>query len=307
VLVVDTVSDFSATLDAARRCGSSIGLVPTMGALHAGHRSLVERAAAENDLVAVTIFVNPLQFGDPDDIANYPRTLDDDLAACRAAGVGLVFAPPVTEMFPAHPNRPATTVSVSTVSEGWEGASRPGHFDGVATVVAKLFAMAGTCRAYFGEKDWQQLALVRRLAHDLSFPVEVVGCATVREPDGLALSSRNVRLASDERDAATALRRALDAGQAVLDAGCRIPATVVEAMEAVLSHELLVKPDYAALVDAADLTVPDVVDGRRPLRLLVAAYVGPVRLIDNCEAVCGASARPDDLLQGKDLVTCDAG
>jgi pantoate--beta-alanine ligase len=306
VLVVDTVAGFTAALCAARAEGSSVGLVPTMGALHAGHRALIERAADENDVVAVTIFVNPLQFGDPDDIVHYPRTLEDDLEVCRAGGVAVVFAPSVKEMYPEHPDQPATTVHVSSVGDRWEGASRPGHFDGVATVVAKLFAMAGPCRAYFGEKDWQQLALVRRMARDLSFPVEVVGCPTVREPDGLALSSRNVRLGPEERRAATVLRRALHAGQALLDAGCRSPATVAEAMAAVFSREPLAELDYAALVDADDLTVPDAVDDRRALRLLVAARVGPVRLIDNCPAV-PAGADPLDTVRGKDLVTCDAG
>jgi pantoate--beta-alanine ligase len=307
VLVTHTVAEFVGALDAARAEGSIVGLVPTMGALHAGHCALIERAAAENDVVAVTIFVNPLQFGDPDDITNYPRTLDADLAACCAAGVHIVFAPSVTEMYPDHPCTQATTVSVSSVSERWEGASRPGHFDGVATVVTKLFAIAGRCRAYFGEKDWQQLALVRRLARDLSLPVEVVGCPTAREPDGLALSSRNVRLDAGERRAATVLRRALDAGQALLDAGCRNPATVCEAMAAVFAREPLAELDYAALVDADELTVPAMIDDRRPLRLLVAATVGPVRLIDNCAAVPRTANDPADPIRGKDLVTCDAG
>src|SRR5208283_1836168 len=178
------------------------------GALHDGHTSLVARARAECDVVVVSIFVNPLQFGDPDDIARYPRTLERDLPVCAEAGADVVFVPSVTEMYPSWPAAPSTTVSVHGVSDRWEGASRPGHFDGVATVVSKLFSIAGPCRAYFGLKDFQQLAVVRRVALDLALPVEVVGCPIVREADGLALSSRNVRLASRERSAATVLSRA---------------------------------------------------------------------------------------------------
>jgi pantoate--beta-alanine ligase len=276
------VREFSEALDAARCAGNSVGLVPTMGALHAGHRALVERAALENDVVAVTIFVNPLQFGDPQDIAHYPRTLDHDLEVCEAAGASVVFAPTVEEMYPDGAGGSAVTVSVHDIGAQWEGASRPGHFDGVATVVTKLFAMAGRCRAYFGEKDFQQLALVRRLAAGLCLPVEVVGCVTVREPDGLALSSRNVRLACDERRAATVLSRALRAGDAALRAGATHPAEVVGAMVAEFDAEPLAHLDYAAVVDAGDLTVPASLDTNRPLRLIVAAQVGPVRLIDNC-------------------------
>jgi pantoate--beta-alanine ligase len=194
-------------------------------------------------------------------------------------------------MYPSWPEPPATTISVRGVSDGWEGASRPGHFDGVATVVAKLFAMAGPCRAYFGEKDFQQLAIVRRMAADLSFPVTVVGCRTVREPGGLALSSRNARLGAAERTAATALWRALTAGQAALAAGERRPAAIASAMARVVDEEPLVTLDYAAAVDAADLEVPASIEAHVPLRLLVAGRVGPVRLIDNCAAlVCAIGA-----------------
>jgi pantoate--beta-alanine ligase len=283
VEVFDTVAGFRKDLAAARHAGRTVGLVPTMGALHAGHRSLIARAAAECDHVAVTIFVNPLQFGDPDDVEHYPRTLEADLAACAAAGVDAVLAPPVAEMYPGWPAPVATTVSVAGVSEGWEGESRPGHFDGVATVVAKLFSIAGECRAYFGEKDFQQLAVVRRMAADLSLPVEVVGCPTVREPDGLALSSRNVRLSAAERAAAPVLSRALSAGRAAMAAGERSPSAVVARMAEVVAAEPLAHLEYAAAVDAADLAVPETLDRAEPLRLLIAARVGPVRLIDNCD------------------------
>jgi pantoate--beta-alanine ligase len=277
-------------LDTERALGRSVGLVPTMGALHAGHRSLVERAAAECDVVAVTVFVNPLQFNDAADLAAYPRDLDSDVALAGAAGASVVFAPPVEEMYGAHPARIASTVHVDGVSEGLEGASRPGHFDGVSTVVAKLFALSGRCRAYFGEKDFQQLAVVRRMVADLSIPVTVVGCETVREAGGLALSSRNTRLSPDERHAALALHRALRAGRLCVERGERDPVRVTAAMTAVLVAEPLVTPDYAVVVDPATLRCPTEVRGE--VRLLVAAQVGAVRLIDN-ERASGAMAALD--------------
>jgi pantoate--beta-alanine ligase len=281
--LVDTVAEFGARLDAARAAGRTVGLVPTMGALHDGHRSLVERAAAECDVVAVTVFVNPLQFGNPDDLDHYPRTLEADSAVVADAGGHLLFAPALTEMYPDFPAPVRTSVGVVGVSEAWEGASRPGHFDGVSTVVSKLFAMAGRCRAYFGEKDFQQLAVVRTMARDLSFPVEVIGCSTVRDPDGLALSSRNVRLAPEERRAALVLHRALRAGAAAVCAGqLGVPAVEAE-MARLVAEEPLVDLDYAVLVDAGDLTRSTVTGTDRPQRLLIAAQVGPVRLIDNLD------------------------
>ncbi|MGO9029391.1 MAG: pantoate--beta-alanine ligase [Acidimicrobiales bacterium] len=270
-------------LDDARGAGLTVALVPTMGALHAGHRSLIERAAAECDLVVVSIFVNPLQFGEPDDIEQYPRTLDADVALAAAAGARLVFAPPVREMYPGFPEPVPTTVSVSGVGDRWEGASRPGHFDGVATVVAKLFSMAGRCRAYFGEKDFQQLAVVRRMVADLSLPVEVVGCATVRDPDGLALSSRNVRLAPDERRAALALSRALRAGAEAMALGEHRTEAIERCMASVVAAEPLVELDYAVAVRADDLQRARSVRRGSGVRLLIAARVGRVRLIDNLD------------------------
>ena len=287
--VVESVAACRAVLDQARAAGRVVGLVPTMGALHDGHTSLMNRARAECDLVVVSIFVNPLQFGDPEDIAHYPRTLERDLVVCGQSGVDTVFVPSVPEMYPSWPDAPSTTVSVRGVSESWEGASRPGHFDGVATVVAKLFTIAGPCRAYFGLKDFQQLAVVRRMARELSLPVEVVGCPIVREPDGLALSSRNVRLSQAERQAATVLARALAAGRAALAGGERSGAAVSRAMRDVVSAEALVALDYAVLVESDTLTeVRTVADHAAAdhdrLRLLIAAQVGPVRLIDNSAA-----------------------
>ncbi len=286
--VAETVAACRAVLDRARAAGGVVGLVPTMGALHEGHTSLMTRARAECDAVAVSIFVNPLQFGDPEDIAHYPRTLERDLEVCAASGVDVVFVPSVAEMYPSWPTAPSTTVSVRGVSEVWEGASRPGHFDGVATVVAKLFTIAGPCRAYFGLKDFQQLAVVRRMARELSLPVQVVGCPIVREADGLALSSRNVRLSATERRAAIVLSQALAAGRAALADGERSGGAVARAMEAVVAAEPLVALDYAVLVEADTLDEVATVTDEGSLRLLIAAQVGPVRLIDNSAALVTA-------------------
>ena len=258
--VIDRIDAFRKELDAARMAGKTVGLVPTMGYLHEGHASLVRRSAADCDVTAVTVFVNPLQFGANEDLASYPRDLDRDVALAEAAGAALVFAPHVQEMYPGDV---LTSVHVSGVSEGMEGGSRPGHFDGVATVVAKLFAIAGPCRAYFGEKDYQQLAVVRRMAADLSFPVDIVGCPIVREADGLAMSSPNVRLSPDQRAAATVLHRALQAGAADLT-------NAREVMASVVGTEPLVHLDYA-----------EVIESDHEYRLLIAARVGKTRLIDN--------------------------
>src|SRR4051794_24377115 len=239
--VLDSIEGFRKELDAARADGDTVGLVPTMGYLHEGHASLIRRSASECDVTAVTVFVNPLQFGANEDLSRYPRDLDRDVAMAEAEGAALVFAPPVEEMYPGGPV--LTSIHVAEVSDGMEGATRPGHFDGVATVVAKLFAIAGTCRAYFGEKDFQQLAVVRRMAADLSFPVDVVGCPIVREPDGLAMSSRNVYLLPEERRAATVLHRALEAGAADIS-------RARELMTATVQEEPLAVLDYAEVVES---------------------------------------------------------
>ncbi|HWF15214.1 MAG TPA: pantoate--beta-alanine ligase [Acidimicrobiales bacterium] len=300
--VIETAAGCRARLDAARATGRTVGLVPTMGALHAGHTSLLARARAECDVVAVSIFVNPLQFGDPEDIARYPRPLERDLAVCAEAGADIVFVPSIAEMYPSWPATPATTVSVRGVSDAWEGASRPGHFDGVATVVSKLFSVAGPCRAYFGLKDFQQLAVVRAMATDLCLPVEVVGCPIVREPDGLALSSRNVRLSEAERDAALALSAALAAGRAAVAAGERDAAAVARAMRAVALAEPLVQLDYAVAVGAATLEEVALIEDPAAVRLLIAGVVGPVRLIDNSAALEGAE-RPIEAAPLDDIHT----
>jgi pantoate--beta-alanine ligase len=275
-----TIAATRAVLDAARASGGTVGFVPTMGYLHDGHASLARAAVEACDLAVMSIFVNPLQFGAGEDLASYPRDLDRDLAIAGEAGVGLVFAPTVEEMYPS-PVR--TTVSVAGVSAPLEGASRPGHFDGMATVVAKLFSIVGSCRAYFGEKDFQQLAVVRRMTADLSIPVEVVGCPTVREPDGLAMSSRNVYLSPEERAQAPTVHRALQAGVAAIAAGERDARRVQEVMAAVMAEAPLGRVDYLAVVDAATFEVPEPLEGE--LRLLAAVRFGRARLIDNVGAV----------------------
>ena len=276
VVVVDGVDAFRKELEAARAAGRTVGFVPTMGYLHEGHASLVRRAATECDVVAVSVFVNPLQFGPAEDLGAYPRDLERDVALAADCGAHLVFAPSTEEMYP---DAIVTTVSVASVSEGLEGARRPTHFAGVATVVAKLLALTGPCRAYFGEKDFQQLAVIRRLVRDLSFPVDVVDCATVREPDGLAMSSRNVYLTDDERVAATVLHRALVEGMRLVEQGERDPAVVRGRMRTMIAAEPRAALDYAEVVRADDLSVPDTLSGE--LRLLVAARFGRARLIDN--------------------------
>jgi pantoate--beta-alanine ligase len=276
VKVHETIAEFRHALRRERADGRTVGLVPTMGYLHAGHRSLMDAAVAGADVAAITIFVNPLQFAPTEDLSTYPRDLDRDLAMARDAGVEHVFHPSVDEMYPVPV---VTTVSVAGVSATLEGASRPTHFAGVATVVAKLFSIAGPCRAFFGEKDFQQLAVVRAMARDLSLPVEVVGCPTVREPDGLAMSSRNVYLAPDERAAAPVLHRALLAGRAAVEAGERDPAVVRQRMYEIVAAEPLAALDYAEVVDAATFAVPQPLAGE--LRLLIAARFAKARLIDN--------------------------
>jgi len=279
VRVIDSVAGFAEALESERACGRRVGLVPTMGALHTGHCSLIERAAAECDLVAMTLFVIPLQFGDTADLAAYPRDLDGDVTVAGTSGADIVFAPSVEEMYPGFPTPPSSSVHVAGVSERLEGASRPGHFDGVATVVAKLFSIAGRCRAYFGEKDFQQLAVVRTLARELCLPVEIVACPTVREPDGLAMSSRNVRLSPAERKAALGLHRGLDVGLRALRGGERDIDVVKGLIRAEMAASPLVQCDYAEIVEAQTLLPASSAAG--DLRLLVAAKVGPVRLIDN--------------------------
>ncbi|HEY7070295.1 MAG TPA: pantoate--beta-alanine ligase [Acidimicrobiales bacterium] len=276
MMTIPTIADLRRVLDDARAEDRTVGFVPTMGYLHDGHASLMREARAETHVVVVSIFVNPLQFGPTEDLAAYPRDLARDTALAEAAGVDVLFVPSVAEMYPAPV---LTTVSVAGVSEPLEGEARPSHFAGVATVVAKLFSIVGPCRAYFGAKDFQQVAVVRRMVQDLSLPVEVNACPTLRELDGLAMSSRNVYLSPEEREAAPVVYTALRSGAAAIAAGERDPAAVRELMAGIIEAEPLARLDYAAVVDAESFLVPDPLTGN--LRLLAAVRFGKARLIDN--------------------------
>jgi pantoate--beta-alanine ligase len=283
-LVIERVAELRAALDAARTQGRTVGFVPTMGAFHEGHRSLMRAARANHDTVVVSLFVNPLQFGPAEDLDRYPRDLSGDVAAAGAEGVDIVFAPPVEEMYPGAGNSPdgappLTTVSVAGLTDGLCGSARAGHFDGVATVVAKLFNIVGPSTAYFGRKDAQQLAVVRRMASDLCLPVEVVGCPLVREADGLAMSSRNRNLSAVEREAATVIHRGLQSGAEVVLAGERDAGKLRRVVANVLTTEPLVRLEYAEVVTADTLVPLEELGGE--VLVAVAARVGDVRLIDN--------------------------
>jgi pantoate--beta-alanine ligase len=271
--VLRTRAELRAALAAAPR---PIGVVPTMGWLHDGHRSLMQRARAADATTVVTIFVNPRQFGDPSDLERYPRSEARDVAICEEEGVDLVFAPSVEEVYPPGFD---TTVQVGAIAEPLEGAARPGHFDGVATVVAILFSLVGAEHAYFGQKDAQQVLVVRSMARDLAIPTEVIACPTVREPDGLALSSRNVHLGPGERTAAAVLHRALVAAREAWVGGERSADALRDRMRSVLGTEPLAEVDYVSVADAGTLRELDRVDG--PALLSLAARFGTTRLIDN--------------------------
>jgi pantoate--beta-alanine ligase len=247
-----------------------------MGWLHEGHRSLMQRAHAENRATVVTIFVNPRQFGDPADLEKYPRSEARDLAMCTDEGVGIVFAPGVDEVYPPGFD---TTVSVGAIAEPLEGAARPGHFDGVATVVAILFNLVGADRAYFGQKDAQQLLVIRQMARDLAIRTEVIGCPTVREADGLAMSSRNVHLSPAERAAAPALRRALLAARDRWVSGERSGDSLRTVMRSIIDAEPLAAADYVSVADGVSLAELDTING--PALLSLAVRFGTTRLIDN--------------------------
>ena len=289
---ITTISELSRLLDSERAAGQTIGLVPTMGALHDGHASLIVRAANRTDVVVTTVFVNPLQFAPTEDLAAYPRDLKNDICLAKAAGAHVMFAPSVEEMYPFGPANVLTNVSVSALTTGVDGEARPGHFDGVATVVAKLFAIVGRCSAFFGEKDFQQLAVVRRMAADLSFPVDVVGCPTIREHDGLAMSSRNRYLTDDQRAHAPLLHQALTAGQELVEAGEPSAETVRTLMRTLVQADPLFVLQYAEAVDPRALRPLDSLESGRPVRLLIAATLGRARLIDNLGAVAFAAGDP---------------
>ncbi len=275
---VETIKDFRQLLNGLRTEGKQVGFVPTMGYLHDGHASLMRAASDDNDVVAASIFVNPLQFAADEDLEDYPRDLQRDSELAEANGVSVLFTPTVDEMYPFGPV--LTSVAVPQLSDKYEGATRPTHFSGMATVVSKLFNIVGPCRAYFGEKDYQQLAIIRRMVADLSIPVEVKGCPIIREPDGLAMSSRNTYLNPEQRQAAVVLRRSLDVGVEAIGAGARDRAAIEAEMLAVIDAEPLAQADYVAIVDASSFDVPATLVN--DVRLLVAAQVGRPRLLDNC-------------------------
>jgi pantoate--beta-alanine ligase len=276
VRAVASSAELAAATTAARQAGRQVGFHPTMGALHAGHRANLARARREVGLLVASIFVNPLQFGPREDLATYPRDLDADLGICAAEGVDLVFVPGEREMWP---RPPGVRLCVGDLAQRLEGVYRPGHFDGVATVVAKLFNLVGPCRAYFGEKDAQQLAVIRRMVADLGFPQVIVACPTVREPDGLALSSRNAYLSADQRRAAPVLHRALEAGLTAWRDGERDPAAVERVAVKLVETEPAVELQYLALVEPDGFTPPAAAEAGQVLA--VAASLGATRLIDN--------------------------
>ncbi|HET7710129.1 MAG TPA: pantoate--beta-alanine ligase [Sphingomicrobium sp.] len=259
----------------SRSAGATLALVPTMGALHAGHVALIKAAKGRADKVAASIFVNPLQFNDSTDLDRYPRQEESDLAMLEQAGCDLVWLPSAADLYP---DGFATTVSVSGISERWEGEHRPGHFDGVATVVAKLLLAAAPEVALFGEKDFQQLAVIRRLVADLNIPVEILGVPTVRDADGLALSSRNAYLGADERRRALVLPEALQTAARSIRGGGSVAQSLAAARSA-LGDAGFARVDYLALVDAATLEPLDRPQGE--MRLIAAATIGGTRLIDN--------------------------
>jgi len=262
-------------LTGQRRAGKTVGLVPTMGALHAGHRRLFEIARAETDVVVASIFVNPTQFNRPDDLQQYPRTLAQDLAVCRATGVDVVFAPSAAEMYP---KAQLAWVDVSALTKHLCGPGRPGHFQGVATVVMKLFQIVQPNRSYFGEKDAQQLAIIQRMVKDLNVPVTVVPVATVREPDGLALSSRNQHLSPSEREHAVALSQALFAARDLVERGERSPEVIASSVAPLFKD---VRLEYFSIVALDTLSPVDRVEG--PVLIAAAIWLGSTRLIDNVQ------------------------
>lgn len=275
--IISTIQDTRAFLRSARYTSKTVGLVPTMGALHEGHLALVREAKSQADFVAASIFVNPLQFGPKEDLNKYPKTFERDCALLEKEGVDLVFAPSVTEMYPPGA---VSYVEVRGLSDRLDGVSRPGHFLGVTTVVAKLFHIIEPNKAFFGQKDAAQSAIIRKMVRDLNFPVEIVICPIVREPDGLAMSSRNVYLTTQERQQGLVLSRSLAAVQKAFDAGERNAALLAAIGTQRLAAEPAARMDYFSIVDPDTLEPVSRVD--HPSLVAVAAWIGATRLIDNC-------------------------
>ncbi|MDY4987669.1 MAG: pantoate--beta-alanine ligase [Eggerthellaceae bacterium] len=274
--VIKTVREVREHVRAWRNEGLSVGLVPTMGFLHEGHRSLIERAVAENDRVVVSVFVNPIQFAPNEDLESYPRDIEADRALCTDAGAAMIFNPEPAEMYP---QGFCTAVDMNGLKFELCGKSRPIHFSGVCTVVTKLFNIVGPDRAYFGQKDAQQLAIIRRMVRDLNMPLEVVGCPIVREEDGLAKSSRNTYLNEQERAAALILSKTIFLGQKLVDEGERDAKKLIEAMEANIATEPLARIDYVDVVDAENIERIDRLEGE--VLVAMAVHIGKTRLIDN--------------------------
>jgi pantoate--beta-alanine ligase len=273
---VSEIPALRAELNDARRSGKSIGVVPTMGAFHEGHLELMRRAKAENDIVVVTLFVNPTQFNDADDFEKYPRDVERDKQLAEGVGVDYLFTPDANEMYDKEFD---TVVVVRALSDRLEGKSRPGHFAGVSTVVTKLLNIVQADRAYFGEKDWQQLQIIKRLVADLNIPTEILPCPTMREPDGLAMSSRNVRLTPEQRKAAKVLSSALADTELIAGTGVHDAYQLAAWLHQTIAVEPLARVDYAVVVDAETMQEIDTID--RGAIAAVAVYFGKVRLIDN--------------------------
>jgi pantoate--beta-alanine ligase len=280
--VAKTIKSVRAAVKAARKAGRTIGLVPTMGALHCGHASLIERSAKHGDFVVVSIFVNPTQFGPKEDLAKYPRPLRDDLRICKDSGVDVVFVPDVKEMYR---QEEFSWVNVDKISEPLCGRFRPGHFRGVATVCAKFFNIVQPDLAYFGQKDAQQLAVIKRMVINLDFGLKIVGCPTVREADGLALSSRNRYLSADERKDATCIYRSLKTAREMIEAGRTNPKTIAAKIRKIISAaKSLSSIDYISIVDADTLQDVNRIAGK--VLIAIAARFGSTRLIDNLTVDC---------------------
>ena len=274
--IITTVKEVRDQVKAWKKEGLSVGLVPTMGYLHEGHKSLITRAVAENDRVVVSVFVNPMQFGPSEDLESYPRDMDRDAALCEDAGASLIFHPDASEMY--HDDF-SSFLDMNTLTGGLCGKTRPVHFRGVCTVVSKLFNIVTPDRAYFGQKDAQQLAVIRHMVSDMSYGIEIVGCPIIREEDGLAKSSRNTYLNEKERQAALVLSRSLKMGQDAYNAGERDAHKLIKIIRTEIEKEPLARPDYIEVVDWNTLEPVELVDG--PILIAIAVYVGKTRLIDN--------------------------
>lgn len=274
--IIKTIGELRPILKEFRRQGLSVGLVPTMGYLHEGHKSLIVKAVSENDRVIVSDFVNPMQFGVNEDLSSYPRDIERDAALCEQAGATLIFHPEPEEMY--FPDS-CTFVDMDRLTKGLCGKTRPTHFRGVCTVVSKLFHIVMPDRAYFGQKDAQQLAVIRRMVRDLNFDITIVGCPIVREADGLAMSSRNTYLSPEERKAALILHRSLQLGEEMMKAGERDALKIRTAIQANMETETLARVDYVEIVDADSLEQVTLIE--KPVLVATAVYIGNTRLIDN--------------------------